>query len=135
MAVTPLATTRAQGQVDPLGAAEMPCVRRRGLADQDQACACLRKAGAVTVQLHRMCTAERSAVVAQPDQHRGTVAPEISKSHHASLVVRQGDIDELIGIARWRRVLTFRRGAKHEVTPTSPWRSPIRPGAQLRPTP
>src|SRR5581483_9966266 len=143
MSMTPLATTRSpssssmvaifapcpigqalrvgeRGQVDPFGAAEIRGVRQRRLADQDQTSASLRNAGAVTVQLHRVCTAERSAVMAQPDEHRGLIAPEISQSREAPLVVWQPDAYELIGTPRRRRVLTSCRGAEHEVTPTAP---------------
>lgn len=52
------------------------------------------------IQLDRVCLAESSAVVAQPHQHGGLVAPQIPKTHIVAVLVGQDDVGQGVGPRR-----------------------------------
>ena len=75
---------------------EMGCMARGDLADQRQRRAERLELLASAMQLHRVCLAINSAVVAQPDERRGTVAPQIAEANVVAVVVGQDDVRKLV---------------------------------------
>ena len=82
------------GQLDPLAAAEVGRVARGQLADQDQVDAGRLELLTGAMQLHRVGLAIDSAVVAQPDQHRGAVAPQVAEPGLVAVLVGEHDVGE-----------------------------------------
>lgn len=62
------------------------------------------------VQLHRVVAAVRSAVVAQPDEHHGSVAPEVAETHVPAVEVLQDDLRECVGALERLRSLALLDG-------------------------
>jgi hypothetical protein len=88
-------------KLDPLSAAEVGGVARGCLADQDERNAGGLEVGAGAVQLHRVVAAVSSAVVAEPDQGDGAVAPEVAEANAVALVVGKDDVGQRVG-PLWR---------------------------------
>jgi hypothetical protein len=52
------------------------------------------------MQLHRVRAAVDSAVVAQPDERRGPVSPQVTETNIAALVVGQNDLRQRVSALR-----------------------------------
>src|SRR5579864_305075 len=85
------------GEIDVLTAAEMGGVARRELADQDERGARRLELIPGAIQLDRVRLAIDSAVVAQPDEGRGAVAPEVAQADLVSVLVREDGVRERVG--------------------------------------
>ncbi len=80
-----------------MAAPKMGGVARRELADQDQVGSRCLELIPGAVQLDRVRLAIDSAVVAQPDQRRRTVAPEISQADVVAVLVGKDGVCERVG--------------------------------------
>jgi hypothetical protein len=101
---------REHGQGDLLPAAEVGGVARRRLPDQHQV-----RAGGLelltgVVQLDRVCLAVDSAVVAQPHQGGGALAPEIAEAHGVPTLVPEHDLSKLVRVLKLSPLFPLRHG-------------------------
>ena len=96
------------GQLDLLATPEVRGVTRAQLADQDEVGARRVELFPGAVQLDRVSLAINSAVVAQPDQRRRLLAPEVPQPDLVSVLVGQDDVGQGVG------------GCRHRVKPTLP---------------
>ena len=103
----------ADGQVQLELAAEVGRVARRRLADQDEAEAGGLELLPVAVQLNRVLAAVDSAVVAEPDERDGALAPELAEPYVVPVVVEQDDVGERVGALRRMGLLALFCGPEH----------------------
>jgi acetoacetyl-CoA synthetase len=87
---------------------------RSGLADQHHPRAGGFELVPGAIQLDRVCLAENSAVVAEPDKHRRPLVPEVCQPHRVVVLVGEDDVCEGVSPRRRVRLLLPQRRPEHE---------------------
>src|SRR5204863_8986402 len=102
-------------QVDRLCAPKLLRLLGSSLADHGKACSGLLEPVPRMVQLHRVGSAEHATVVAQEDQHRRLISPELPESHLRAFRVLDDDVLELRAMTRRAGCLGVLGGLQHFV--------------------
>jgi exopolyphosphatase/guanosine-5'-triphosphate,3'-diphosphate pyrophosphatase len=74
----------------------------------------------VAVQLHRVLAAEQSAVVAEEDEHRGPLRPQVAEPHVRAGRVLEHDVRDRRGVGGCARLPLLAADSEHAANTTAP---------------
>jgi hypothetical protein len=122
-----------QRDLDPLLLAEVGRLGDRPVADRRKADSRLLEPTPGAMQLHRVLAAEHSPVVAEEDQRRRAVTPEVAEPDRSTRLVLEDHVGQLTRVGRWMSALANRDSVQHppRVTPLVYWRYSSRRGASV----